>query len=130
MQIGSNDSDVEIMNKLVSLFFAHQIRMKMYHFQTNTYGGHKTSDSYLDGFSDKFDKFMEIAQGRFGKLSVNRVEFKVDMLNDVTVISEMDDLIQTLKLVSTKYKDFTELTNLIDEIVGDATQFKYLIQFK
>jgi len=125
-----NSGQKNVMELLVSVFFAHQIRMKMFHFQTMGYGGHKTSDSYLLEFAENFDKFMEIAQGRFGKLQVKEIKFNVVLLDDATVKNEMDEMIKTLKSVSNKYKDYSELTNIIDEIVGNANQFKYLIDFK
>jgi len=51
----------QVMDFLLKVFFEYQIQIKMFHFQTKSYAGHKSSDEYLQKVNDKFDKFMEVA---------------------------------------------------------------------
>lgn len=114
----------------VKIFFKHQLQLKMFHFQTKTYGAHKASDAYLDKFADNLDRYIEVAQGAFGRLNMKELDIKFTIVNDDTISTELDKFISTLK----EYDEFlikhSELLNIRDEIVADAEQLKYLLTFK
>ena len=119
----------EVMEFLLKVFFEYQIQIKMFHFQTKTYAGHKSSDEYLQKVNDKFDKFMEVAQGIFGKFTIANINIKATMMNDNNIIEHVDSFIHILKKTSGCYKDKSDLMNIRDDIIGDANQFKYLLTF-
>lgn len=121
---------LEIFENILVIFFRHQIKIKMFHFQTTSYASHKASDSYLAEFEGKLDRFMEVAQGVVGKFQTKNINFNINTLNDETIIGELDGLINTLRLFDNLIKQYTELLNIRDEMVADAQQFKYLLSFK
>ncbi len=121
---------MERMNKTLKAFFLHQLTMKMYHFQTKEYAAHKTSDSYLDGFTTKLDKFMEVAQGKFGSTNLKSFDIKVETVTDKSINANIDQFAKILEKMSEDYKDHPDLLAIRDEILADVNQFKYLLTFK
>mgnify|MGYP000886633788 CR=1 FL=1 len=120
----------QILEVILNSFFRHQLKIKMYHFQTQHYGAHKASDSYLGTFESNLDKFMEIGQGIVGKFNTKSISIKFDTLNDETINFELDKFVSTLRAFDEIMKGQTELLNLRDEMIGNAEQFKYLLTFK
>ena len=122
--------NLKILEVLLGTFFRHQLKIKMYHFQTGKYGAHKASDSYLETFELNLDKFMEIGQGITGKFTTKSMNLKFDTLTDDTISAELDKFVSTLRALDEIMASSTELLNLRDEMIGNAEQFKYLLTFK
>lgn len=122
-----------MLEKLADVFFAHQIKIKMCHFQTSKYSVHKTLDKYLDTHYGLFDKFMETAQGNFGKLQHKKINISVNVMDcddSKSICDELDKYIELLRALDKPYSSFTELLNIRDELVGEAVQLKYLLTFQ
>ena len=119
-----------IFEDILMYFFRHQIKIKMYHFQTESYGAHKASDSYLETFEQKLDKFMEVAQGIVGKLQTKNINLNIITVNDGTILEELNNFIKTLRMLDKVINTYSELLNIRDEMVADAEQLKYLLTFK
>ena len=49
------------MAEIFTLFYDYQIRLNLYHFQTNSYAGHKASDAHLAKFKIHFDRFLALS---------------------------------------------------------------------
>jgi len=120
---------IEFLNSLTILFFQHQIQIKMYHFQTTSYGGHKAVDSYLEKFSDNFDRFMEAAQGIFGRLTLSNVNLTACVWNDDNISKNLDGFIGILDSMTGVLSEFTDLLTVRDEMLADVNQLKYLLTF-
>jgi hypothetical protein len=120
----------KIFEDILLFFFRHQLKIKMYHFQTKSYGAHKASDSYLSEFEQKLDKFMEVAQGIVGKLELKKIKLELFTLDDQTITDELDLFIKTLGMFDKVINKYSELLNIRDEMVADAKQLKYLLTFK
>ena len=56
------------MDILPKFFFSIQINLKLYHWQTNSYARHIATDSILTKIDPLIDTFIEIYQGKFGKI--------------------------------------------------------------
>ena len=121
---------MDLINKLLIVFFKHQITLKMFHFQTQSYGYHKTSDLYLETFMKNFDRFMEVAQGVFGRTNLTNVNINIYTANDQSIEQELTQFVSVLRGLDTTLTGYPELLNLRDEIVAEANQFKYLLTFK
>lgn len=119
-----------VFEKLVRVFFKHQIQLKMFHFQTKKYGAHKASDTYLEEFANNFDKFMEVAQGAFGKLETQNMTFSFNMIDDNTIFEELDNFINLLRQLDAYLIRNSDLLNIRDEMIGNAQQLKYLLTFQ
>lgn len=114
---------------ILQSLFKHQLQIKMFHFQTKKFGGHKASDDYLSKFENNLDEFMEVAQGHFGKLETRTIEIAFDTLNDNNIIEALGDFINILKSLSGPLREYTDLLNLRDEMIGDASKLRYLLTF-
>lgn len=117
-------------NKVCLLMMEHQITLKLLHFQTKLYGAHKTIDTYLTTFSTNFDRFMEVAQGSFGVVTLSSYDIQHKTLSDKTVFSYMDKFVKSLESLTHSIKNCTDLLNIKDELIAEANQLTYLLKFK
>ena len=123
-------SNKELVEQLMQFFFKHEIKMKMYHFQTKHYGAHKASDTYLGQFLLDVDRFMEVAQGAFGKIETKKMKLEVVMESDESMDRHLEKYVKFLKDLGKNLKDHPELLNIRDEMVSNAEQLRYLLTFK
>jgi hypothetical protein len=130
----NNTTKKELMaslNKLTMNLLNHQVVMKLFHFQTNLYGAHKASDTYGEKFADTMDKFLEIAQGIYGKVTLKKYSLTGSSHTDENILKHLDGIIILLRSkIDDILAEYTELINVRDELVGDAEQLKYLLTFK
>lgn len=117
------------LNLLVKDFLMHYNIMKMYHFQTKNYGAHKAVDVYITGFLVNFDSFMEVAQGRYGKLTNDKLSITFNTLKDSNADKHLNEYITMLNNMS-KTMNVKELLAIRDVMVGDAQKLKYLLTFE
>ena len=121
-------------NRLVNFFFSLQNQIRVYHWQTNSYARHKATDGFLGKLDDNVDKFMEVYQGKYGKLKIgsNPIETASGHLTDDQSILYLKEAIKFLSSLESEgilsSKD-TDLLNIRDEIVGDINQTLYLFTF-
>ena len=129
-----NTGDKNIMrslNKVAMNLLNHQIVMKLFHFQTELYGAHKASDSYLEKFANTMDKFLEIAQGIYGRLTIKKFKLEGSSHTDENIMKHIEGIITLLRTgIDDVLDNYTDLINVRDELVGDAEQLKYLLSFK
>lgn len=113
---------------ILTMFFKHQLQLKMYHFQTKLYGAHKASDAYLITFAVNLDKFMEVSQGIHGNLTMKQLTLDFPIATDETIIAEISTFSSLLRKLD--LSESSELANIRDGMVADAEQLKYLLTFK
>ena len=132
MSKNNNDSSNKKreMELLLEEMFKHELQIKMYHFQTQYYGAHKASDAYLEKFRDNLDRFMEVAQGIFGRLSQSKIDLRIDMATDNNIVDELNKFVLRLVQLDAIFTGKTDLLAIRDEILADLNQLKYLITFK
>ena len=111
--------------------FNHQVVLKLFHFQTELYGAHKASDAYLEKFAQTMDKFLEIAQGIYGRITIKKYTLSGSSHTDANIVRHLDGVITLLReKIDDLLDNYTDLINVRDELVGDAEQLKYLLTFK
>jgi len=120
----------EIIEGLLPFFFRHQLLLKLFHFQTKSYGAHKASDAYLSGFLANMDKFMEVAQGEFGTVTNPGIYIDAQALTDDTIVSELDAFVRIMHKLDPIVLPHPGLQAIRDELIADASQLKYLLTFK
>jgi hypothetical protein len=109
----------------------HQIVMKLFHFQTKLYGAHKASDAYLEKFAVTMDKFLEIAQGIYGRLTIKKFKLEGSSHTDENIMKHIENIIIMLRTgINDILDNYTDLINVRDELVGDIEQLKYLLTFQ
>ena len=118
-----------IVDEWFTEFTKHQIMMKLFHFQTKAYGGHKTSDSYLSKFLENMDKFMEVAQGIYGRVDLKHFDICGNVISDSSITHCLTSFGKYLESMTDRIK-CTDLLNIRDEMLGEVNQFKYLLTFK
>ena len=109
----------------------HQIVMKLYHFQTELYGAHKASDAYISKYADTLDKFLEVAQGIYGKITLKKYSLSGTAHNDENIIKHINGMITYWRTkIDDVLGEYTDLINIRDVLVADAEQLKYLLSFR
>lgn len=114
-----------------------RIQIKLYHFQTDSYSGHKASDQLITQFDLLSDQFWEGYQGsRNKRIRLNEPNSKLNLQN-MSSDKEVKKLCENMKYVLsneitqfiTSSKD-SDLFNIRDEILAAINTFLYLISFK
>lgn len=118
------------LDKILTIFFKHQIIIKMYHFQTKSYGAHKASDKYNALFSNNFDKIMETSFGILSKTKVKDIKFHGIMVNDTNIQKYLDEFTKFLTTLDNDFAEHSDLLSIRDDILADTNRFKYLLTFK
>ncbi len=134
-------------------FFQIQNSLRFAHWRAKKYSTHKALDKFLDKFMDKMDEFIEIWQGKYGRIEYTKKNHE----KDVKIYQiDADDLDKYLDVIigflsgvkdknckkyvihnKTDYcgitildimdKNDTDLLNLRDEILGIVNRLKYLL---
>ena len=130
----SNNKNKELMssmNKLCMNLLNHQIVLKLFHFQTETYGAHKASDAYLEKYANNMDRFLEVAQGIYGKVTLNKYAVSGSSHTNENINKHLNGMIIYFKnKIDDILGENTELINLRDELLSELEQLKYLLTFK
>lgn len=116
----------------VLLFVRNQI--KIYHWQTFSFGRHKATDDLVASLDTHIDNFTEVYMGKYGRPHFTSKNSTIELFDAKdqkahVVIEEcikwlMTDLPKRLK------KTDTDLLNIRDEIVGDLNKSRYLFTLK
>jgi hypothetical protein len=105
----------------------------MFHFQTKYYGAHKASDHLHEKFGDLYDRFLEVYQGKHGRIPRVEGEITLHSLKDSTIIPFCQKFVQLLTervpQILTVRED-SDLCNIIDEMKAEINQFIYLLSFR
>jgi len=121
--------------ELISFFFSLSNTIKLYHWSTNLYSRHTSSDNLFSTVTDLTDKFMEVYQGKYGKinrLDFNDLDIKSKIISDDNFIMYLKNVSQFLedivknKLLSSKDSD---LLNIRDELLSEVNKTIYLLTF-
>jgi len=132
-------------------FFQIQNTLKFSHWRTKSYAEHKALDDFMSKFLDNMDKFIEIWQGKYGRIDIKgkSADLKVYKVNKGELVKYLDILIGFfggnnasgcgrykitgkknycgITLLDIVKNTDTDLLNIRDEIVGNINQLKYLL---
>jgi len=118
---------------LITNFLTIQNQIKVFHWQTNTYGSHKAYDKIYEAFTDLIDEFIEIYQGKYGIIKSDSV-FEITLSNlEGDPNKVIDSYITWLKFTLPKHLDETDdsdLLNIRDEMMGSLNTLKYLLTLR
>jgi hypothetical protein len=120
--------------KLFVFFYRLEMCLKMYHFQTPSYARHIASGSLEDDVHDTLDKFLEIYQGKYGKMT-NSSEFSIPVTSFsatqiVAFLKEAKMFLESLVEARILDESDTDLLNIRDDLVGKINQTLYLFTFQ
>lgn len=116
-----------VVQSFLAELFKHQLAIKMFHFQTEQYGAHKQSDAYLTKFLANMDQFMEVAQGIVGVVQTRELKLRVVTVDDDEIVEELAHFADTLGKM--RRAGYPELNAILDIMLADLRQFRYLLSF-
>lgn len=109
-------------------------QVKLYHWQTFSYGRHKATDDLVTSLDANIDKFTEAYMGRYGrpKFSVATGKIQVYDATDAKAPKLLTEAIAwlTKQLPKQLKKEDTDLLNIRDEILADLQQARYLFSLR
>jgi len=118
--------------KLIVPFITLQEQLRVFHWQSNTYGQHKAFGKAYDHLGDLIDSFVEVYSGKYGKPKAKlKYNFSLSNFEEGYVefidsgLSFLDSLEEDLDLA----KD-SDLLNIRDEMKAVLNRLKYLLTLK
>lgn len=122
------------MEAILRRLFEFRDTIKLFHFQTNSYGAHKASDALEKDISKLLDVFMEVLQGIEGR-RVDGVDIRLHVPSLITKKNvsgycvSFQDYIKKL-LVKFNKAGADDLANILADMLAKVNQFLYLLTFK
>jgi len=123
----NNNNNASKGAKIVLFFFELQMNVKMYHWTTDSYSNHKTTNKLLEKLSDLIDSFIEKYMGAFSR-PVMKIGSNVPIQNMskskyIKLLKQAQDYLRgDLEKVIAKN---TELLNIRDEVLAELDQALY-----
>lgn len=117
------------MSEAVLVFMGVLNQIKIYHWQTQSYARHIASDNIYAKLSLNVDRFVEIIQGKYGRIimpSDNKIA--LDNQTDSSIVELLTQFKNWL-INQTFISQDSDLVNIRDEILGDVNQTLYLFTF-
>lgn len=138
-KVRRSDALSKVERELVILFLTLLNVIKLYHWNTYSYGEHKATDDLYEEMNGHIDKFMEVLLGKetmlhptSGRLDISNLNIKIPEIYTREKMAEYLDLFKSY-LITLGEKDELEviysgdLFNIRDEIVADLNKFLYLL---
>ena len=121
------------MKKTEILSYGLYVRSQIHtwHFQTHSYAEHKALDWFYTDFLELFDTFVETYQGIFDRVRVSKEYHIMDYVDIWHTKSFLAEYIWNLKALKTDiWDDYSDLQNIIDEMIWLWNQTLYLLSLK
>ena len=120
--------------KLLPQLFGFRDQMKLYHWQTLSHARHVASDDFVTNLTAFIDQFIEVYQGKYGRIKLGKVSsIRLDDIDDDSIIDYLKKyrnyLTFTLSGSLHQMKD-TDLLNIRDEMLADVNKTLYLFSLK
>lgn len=105
-------------------------QVKLYHWQTFSFGRHKATDDLVTSLDTNIDKFTEAYMGRYGrpKFTATLGKLQIYDASDAKAPKLIGEAISWLskRLPKLLKKEDTDLLNIRDEILADLQQARFL----
>ena len=105
-------------------------QVKLYHWQTFSFGRHKATDDLVTSLDTNIDQFTEAYMGRYGrpKFSATLGKLQIYDATDAKAPKLIGEAIGWLskRLPKLLKKEDTDLLNIRDEILADLQQARFL----
>jgi hypothetical protein len=116
---------------IAQFFFKLAVHLKLYHWNTSSYARHIASGTLFDGIVLAMDNFIEVYQGRYGKVFTH-VEMNIDASDDsqiIKILNEAKTFFSGLTEELNPETD-TDLLSIRDDILAQINKTLYLFTFK
>lgn len=122
----------QIFDDLIILFFRYKLLLKLYHYST-IYGFHHLKvDELLENIENHFDLLIETYQGICNKrINITNSNIELYSPNLQMIISETKQFKKNLNIFKNLCSEvkYSELINIIDNILNLLSKFLYLLSF-
>ena len=126
---------IVIGTKVTLLLLELKNKIKIYHWQTESYPEHIALDNLFDKLTKKNDEWVEVFQGKYGRIRLDDSISSIPLinLNDTETGKYLLDIAR--KFLSIRDHHFNEsvdsdLSNIFDEIMGYLYRTKYLLSLR
>jgi hypothetical protein len=118
--------------EIIRFFFKTQNQLKLLHWQTTSYAKHKAFEETYDGLDELMDDFIEVLQGKYGRIFLDDNSIQLCNINDDGVNDLIQDSIQFLEvqLTSLLNQHDLDLLALKDEMISLFNKLRYLLTLK
>jgi hypothetical protein len=122
--------DQSFMHKFITMMLETLIMIKLYHWKTHSFAGHKATDELYASLNSHMDDFVEVLMGKMNGTRADFISTKSIKLVDLNNKKQLVDRVNAVKsqlITMDKMIDATDLLNIRDEILGDLNKFLYLL---
>jgi len=118
--------------EIVRFFFKIQSQLQLLHWQTTSFARHKAYGSIYESLGDLIDKFIEVFQGKYGRIFLENKEISINNIKDDEVAPFVEESLTFLteELTSILNDKDTDLLNIRDEMIAEFNKLKYLLTLK
>ena len=114
--------------QVILFIFWFQTSIKLYHWYTESYANHKTTDKVLGKLMDLTDSFVEKYIGAFGRPVMRSASIPATNMTKTKYMKTLKIAQEYFSGPATKIvKNNRGLLNIIDEILGEISQALYFV---
>lgn len=99
--------------------------LKLFHWNTNSYSLHVSSDKFFNDLSENIDKLVEILL-KDSRLNCFQSSISIGFCNNKLFFSKLSEF----KNIILSLRKQTYLSNICDDIINDIDHFTYFASFK
>ena len=120
------------MRAFITSMLESLIMIKLFHWKTHSFSGHKATDDLYAALNGHMDNFVEVLMGKMAGTRADFLSTKsiklVDLSNKKQLVGRVNSIISHLtKMEKVVPMPATDLLNIRDEILGDLNKFLYLL---
>ena len=106
-------------------------QIQIFHWQADKMGVHKTFDDFSENFKESADTLMEVIQGKYGRIQLDQETYiPIRNLRDLEPYQFVDNCVEVFRMYQINlFRDDQEIVALMDEIIAQLQQLKYLLTF-
>jgi len=128
-----NRGGQSFMRKFITMMLESLMMIKLYHWKTHSFSGHKATDDLYASLNGHMDNFVEVLMGKMAGTRANFLSTKnirlVDLTNKKQLVGRVNAIKGQLSAMEkmVPLANATDLLNIRDEILGDLNKFLYLL---
>ena len=132
-QEDTKPSSVYTYKKILKFFLRLQHNIQLYHWNTQIYSVHKSTEDLYRELSSHIDKFIEVYMSYYGRPTQvlptkNGISIKLKVMNAKLFITYMDRCHEYLTgMGQTSLKNKQDLINIRDDMLVTISQARYLL---
>jgi hypothetical protein len=115
-------------NEFFHHFLEFTLQLKGFHWATESFAQHKASDETYEALGDALDTLVETMQGYIGRLNFAG-QYTILNFADINTDEWIGSLVSTIGQAREAIP-YSDVQNLLDELLGITEKFKYLLTLK